>query len=316
MRGKSMAIGLILLLIGVLTGEAWAATVHFFDCKECHYEGLTLTELGGANLCLKCHGSPPSITINSSGVPQLPTGGFDAGDASNAMGSNPVPNYQSSHIWAAPSDNVPRAGALPPSRTLHPQFYSRYGASVGRVTCARCHNPHAETSNPLLLVKGDGSADSMCRACHSKWVDEDSRGRLTHPLISDYAAVVAAQPDKYRSAPVNPDYANISLVAGGSPAGSPVPPATGSTSPIPMPAPRTVRTRTSSRAAANCSRGMGRRLRIFRHSANPVTSTQLTATATARASVAWSATAATSSIPPHRTTSCCARPRPPRPSAR
>jgi predicted CXXCH cytochrome family protein len=203
--------------------QGWSAEppVHNFHCSECHLSGLTITELGGDNVCLKCHSLTASdVTINP-GAPEVLDGHtdsrFSSGDASNAFGhgtGQPTAD-QTSHNWAVASDILAAAGAQAPARSLHPEFYSRYGTSVGRITCSRCHLPHGGINNPQLLVKGSNSADAMCRACHLPWDQKDNHGLLTHPLANDYTAKASASPDKYRSILVNKENADIRLVDGG-----------------------------------------------------------------------------------------------------
>lgn len=196
--------------------------VHFFDCKECHLSGRTIDELGGANVCLKCH-TPLAgdITLNDGAPPELDghtDGRFTSGDASNAFGHGTGVSsaYQTSHTWSAPSDTLAAAGATAPSKIDHPEYYSRYGVSTGKITCSRCHNPHAPVeTNPKLLIQGAGSADLMCRTCHAPWDQSNNHGWLTHPIVANYNSVVAAQPDKYLATINNKGNAEIQLVSGG-----------------------------------------------------------------------------------------------------
>ncbi|GEM_PF-7072694 len=207
----------------IIFSQVWAAEpgVHFFDCKECHLSGRTINQLGGDNVCLKCHHLTSGDTTLNDGAPVILDGHtnarFVSGDASNAFGhgSGEPGAEQTSHTWSAPSDTLAAAGAQAPTQTEHPEFYSRYGTSTGRITCSRCHNPHgAATSNPKLLVKGNNSSDVMCRACHQSWVIND-HGWLTHPIIDNYSASVAANPGKYFANLNNKDNASINLVNGG-----------------------------------------------------------------------------------------------------
>lgn len=192
-------------------GVAAATYVHLFDCKECHRSGLNYAALGTGNLCMSCHGDPPTI-------PKQPVGGFAVGDASDAFGhgNGNGADYQTSHTWAVATDTVPAAGAQAPDSTLHREFYSRYGASTGKITCSRCHNPHGLTTNPQLLVKGAGSVEAMCQACHVPFAQQTTgnHGLLSHPLVTDYATVAAANPAKYRSSPANARRGAIQLVDG------------------------------------------------------------------------------------------------------
>ena len=98
------------LIILVLTGlsQAWATETpaHNFHCKECHLSGLTITELGGDNVCLKCHHlTSTDVTLND-GAPAILDGHsnslFVSGDASNTFGhgSGEPSADQTSHTWS------------------------------------------------------------------------------------------------------------------------------------------------------------------------------------------------------------------------
>ena len=213
---------LIFLALIVFSQVCVAGTpTHSFHCKECHLSGLTVTELGGGNVCLKCHDlTAGDMTLNSGAPAWLDghtDGRFSLGDASNVYGhgTGQPGAEQTSHNWATQSDTLAAAGAQAPTRAEHPEFYSRYGTSTGRITCSRCHNPHGDSvTNPKLLVKGNNSTDAMCKACHQSWVVND-HGWLTHPIIDDYASSVAANPDKYNASLNNKGNAGIKLVNGG-----------------------------------------------------------------------------------------------------
>lgn len=178
---------------------AFARPVHDFACEECHKSDVSFVELGHltTNVCLQCHADTIAVT-----------------DASNVMGSYPAgltPGLQNSHIWSAPEVNV-SAGASAPDDAV---FFGRYSVSAGLVTCSRCHDPHADESNSKLLRLGLGSAEALCRECHSAWVSPTIHAQGSHPLVSDYAAIAASQPENYLATPVNQQQASVQLVAGG-----------------------------------------------------------------------------------------------------
>jgi predicted CxxxxCH...CXXCH cytochrome family protein len=195
-----------------LLRAAAQSNIHFFDCSECHLSGGTIFELGGANICLRCHGAPTTATVLNPGNPQgyntatVPNAGFDSGDASNALGSNPTYCVcETSHHWAVSSTNA-AAGSSEPSRTLYPRMYSRYNISTGKVTCSRCHDPHgAYENNPKLLrLSADNitpmAANELCVACHADFDRPlGTQGFLSHPVGMNYAATVTANPGVYKS---------------------------------------------------------------------------------------------------------------------
>ncbi|MCM2263845.1 MAG: CxxxxCH/CxxCH domain-containing protein [Desulfuromonadales bacterium] len=199
---------IVITLLACLIPDSLIAetAVHTFDCKNCHIPSLSVEQLGGGNVCLSCHDDTLNLALGDSSTGSTNTA-FSLLDASNASGYNPgfIPGKgQTSHNWGAP-DTQPSVGASAPSRTLYPQFYSRFGSSQGKVTCSRCHNPHADRTNPQLLIMGPGSAQQMCLACHVTWNQGSGMSNLTHPVNIDYTASAAAHPGKYATAPSEDD---------------------------------------------------------------------------------------------------------------
>lgn len=205
------------MLLGVTT-LGWAAPMHAFDCKNCHKPDVNFTSLGSGsatNVCIQCHkDNPQSVSIwadGRNGTSIAPKGLFSPHDASNAMGTvasqlGGTPNFQTSHAWSAPRDVVVAAGAKKPSNLF---YYSRYGVSTGKVTCGRCHDPHADmATNPKILRPTQ--TGNICLDCHNDWnVAQSARGLLSHPLVSNYETV--AKPGGV----ANPKY-NFPMLASGS----------------------------------------------------------------------------------------------------
>lgn len=216
MKPKIM-VSLLVALWLILPGSAEARPVHFFDCKDCHTSSLDLYSLGNTNLCLKCHkDSPPAVTYNDLTTGHKPNGLFHPNEASDALGSATAvgmsPTLQTSHFWASKKDNMPAAGALPPSKTL---YTSRYGISTGKVTCTRCHDPHLPITTDPKLLRMSEAGDLICFDCHRPWKLSNNQGRETHPIVVDYAAVATAQPTRYKSSVANVDQGGVQLVSGG-----------------------------------------------------------------------------------------------------
>jgi predicted CxxxxCH...CXXCH cytochrome family protein len=197
---------LVVFLLCLLPECGCGIEVHNFDCKICHKLGISYTDLGNAtsNVCLQCHKENPPSVLMLDGRLATPAALFSPVDASNAMGSYPDgmsegegSGTQSSHMWSGRDVNS-AAGAQPP---LNRYFYGRYGISTGKLTCQRCHDPHSrDPENTKILRLGSGSKEQMCLDCHRSWnLDSSHRGRLSHPLVADYAAVASAQPEKYRT---------------------------------------------------------------------------------------------------------------------
>ncbi len=212
----------IILLLGIAS-SVQATKVHDFACSNCHIPlNQQQSGLKVETVCLLCHSAGNDVPIKRLSNPlettNPPSGLFEPGDASNLLGSYPggsTPDAETSHMWDAAETN-PTAGANTPQHYL---FYVYPGTvSFGKVTCSRCHDVHGQQeTNPQLLKLGEGQADAMCLDCHSDWNQPNNRGLGTHPIVADYAAVVAAKPTKFRSAPDNSGTeANISLVDGNS----------------------------------------------------------------------------------------------------
>lgn len=224
MRVKGSLVILALALLLAIPHLAMAArAVHDFDCKECHLSGYTINQVGGSNVCLRCHNTPAPLAvpmIRTSNLPVASENTFVTGDASNQYGNNPAPAAETSHNWAATSTNA-AAGAAEPLRTLHPGFYSRYGTTVGKVACSRCHNPHGESVvNPKLLPLKAGvpmTPNDMCLACHKTFADTGTanHGLLSHPVGMNYAASAAANPGMYKTIIDNGTAGAVALMADG-----------------------------------------------------------------------------------------------------
>ncbi|OEU75632.1 MAG: hypothetical protein BA864_02630 [Desulfuromonadales bacterium C00003093] len=216
MNSRIAAVAFVLAVLMFCPPPAQARMVHYFDCAFCH-QAFTSAEVPYMtyNLCLTCHYPGNSSTYElRDGTDSNPvTGTFASGDASNAMGSYPVeatPGDETSHYWAGSADIVPAAGAGRPA-----DFMYNFGWSNGKVTCSRCHDPHAAQSNPKLLRMGAGSTDSMCLDCHQDWNLTGNHGLESHPMHADYPTLAAANPDKFRAAPDNfGTNGSISLVDG------------------------------------------------------------------------------------------------------
>lgn len=192
MRSKFLAAGLVLIaMLVLLPKNSRAAAVHAFECKTCHIAGVSFTDLT-SQVCRQCHNRPTQTHTFSDLSQVTPSSGFLTQDASDWFGHGVAGGGQTSHNWAAPTDVVPAAGAQAPSTASFPGFYSRYGTSVGKVTCTRCHNPHGDAAtDPKLYPTGITSTDQLCTACHVAFNVNNPNGLMTHPVGVVYDSAAA-----------------------------------------------------------------------------------------------------------------------------
>ncbi len=221
-KGCLVLFGVILML--AVPRLATAAMLHNFDCTECHRVGLTATQLGTGNVCLRCHTDTGTANMQ-----------FVSGDASNHYGNGVPSGDQTSHNWAAASKNS-AAGAVEPNTTQYPGFRSQQAATNDKVACSRCHNPHGDSvTNPKLLPLINPRSttpmtpNAMCIACHKTFADsmQVSHGFLSHPML-DATQLAAVEGDpvkgpKYKEMssslleynPADPYTNGVQLVNGG-----------------------------------------------------------------------------------------------------
>ena len=177
--------GLLVAACLLAAVQSWAIYLHNFSCNNCHAAGVSLYATGNSNLCVQCHRSG-TVGITTNDGRTGPATMFSENDLSNAMGTHTSidPSEQTSHSWVAMRDVVPAAGATRATTAL---YYSRYGASNGKLTCTKCHNPHANysgTSNPgdNTALRMDNSTDGVCLDCHRDWNKAPADALETHPV--------------------------------------------------------------------------------------------------------------------------------------
>ena len=198
--GTHVALSLTLLLIA--PALSMAAGIHYFNCTECHKSSYSVSNLATANVCLSCHAAGTYTDSSPApGMDGIIEGKLSASQASDAHGSNPYSptGYGTSHIWGAVANNA-AAGAQEPATNLT-GFYRRYQVSWGKVTCTRCHEPHADADtngsalNPdALNANAPMEPEQMCRACHVPFDQQANKGLTTHPVVVNYDALLA-QPE-------------------------------------------------------------------------------------------------------------------------
>ena len=66
-----------------------------------------------------------------------------------------------------------------------------------------------------MLVRGAIAGDVICQQCHGSWFVPTPNATLTHPIVANYAAVAAANPNDYRAIVTNVGSGDVRLVNGG-----------------------------------------------------------------------------------------------------
>lgn len=176
---KNMKISQITLLAGAMLALAsmiWAADdphggTNSIYCEQCH---ITHNSLGDilinstdslvSTLCLSCH-------TPGGWVPM--TKALSSADKADPGVSG------TSHAWDVAAVNTERSTQLPQTQALLDHL-----TSENKVTCATCHDPHANSVSPFLRL--DNSADAMCLDCHRTRDNSSVRtytgSELSHPV--------------------------------------------------------------------------------------------------------------------------------------
>lgn len=206
MNGMTIKTLVAIIFALVVPAAAWAivfphetGSVKGYVCNSCHSSHNTLGSTGFNNVCQTCH---------KPGDAYAATKPFRDADFANPFGTytsaRPGVIYQSSHNWVG-RDNVPKAGAIPPTNTALTK-----NIVAGSIVCARCHAIHyvyssASNTSPFLRVRNDD--DQMCLDCHRpRSTTNHTLG--THPVTVNYAEKAAARPDDFYTTPQNSNPAN------------------------------------------------------------------------------------------------------------
>ncbi len=158
-------------------------------CDQCHITHNTLgdilvnaTDSLVSTLCLSCH--TPGGWAGMSKV------------LSSADKADPGTSG-TSHAWDVPADNSARGAALPTTQVLLDHL-----SADNKITCATCHDPHANSISPFLRL--DNSADALCLDCHSSRnmssVKTYTGQNLSHPVGQTLPAT-----STYHSTPLDVD---------------------------------------------------------------------------------------------------------------
>lgn len=149
----------IFIILGVLLIPTFTSAVdsphdptNSIYCGECHVPHATLgdvlinaTDSLVGTLCLSCH-TPGGWT----GMAKV---------LSSSQKADPGVSG-SSHNWNVPAVNSDRGAQLPTSQVLLDHL-----TGENKITCATCHDPHANTQSPFLRL--DNAADALCYDCHA-----------------------------------------------------------------------------------------------------------------------------------------------------
>ncbi|RNC69155.1 MAG: CxxxxCH/CxxCH domain-containing protein [Desulfuromonadales bacterium] len=170
-----------------------------YKCSTCHSIHIALNTTGFNNVCLHCHNAADPY------AKKKPFGSLDfANPFGTYTSARPAVVYQTSHNWIG-SDNVPKAGALPPTTASLNQTNV-----LGTINCARCHSVHvgySTATNSRPFIRMVNKNDSLCLDCHRPRNTVDHT-KGTHPVTVNYAAKAAARPTEFHATPVNANPAN------------------------------------------------------------------------------------------------------------
>lgn len=165
-------------------------------CNSCHFSPKTYGNSNtnyGDNVCLQCH----QTGVGTKKVFR-PEDFADLAGTSTVTRGTPV---QSSHKWFG-SDNVPQAGALPPTDTGL-NGLNKKTSFIGTLFCARCHNVHGtsgEHSATAPFLRAANDSDQLCTNCH-RTRDKLSHTYGTHPVNVSYSAAYKAKPTMFLAEP-------------------------------------------------------------------------------------------------------------------
>lgn len=172
-RRSGLAVA-VLCLVGVGAARATddphgdSGSIH---CEQCHINHNSLGDLlveatDGlvSTLCLSCH-SP---------------GGWTGMTKELSSSEKAEPGVSgTSHAWDVGAVNPASGADTPLQATLLDHL-----TAGGNVTCATCHDPHANSVPPFLRL--DNSANALCLDCHRQQdvgsVRTYTGSRLSHPV--------------------------------------------------------------------------------------------------------------------------------------
>lgn len=151
---RIIATAAVILLVGVtplLAVDSPHDSLASIHCGQCHIPHATLGEILVnstdslvSTLCLSCH-TP---------------GGWAGMTKTMSSSQKADPGISGvSHAWDVAAINAERGAELPQTAALFDHL-----TADSSVTCATCHDPHANSVSPFLRL--DNSADALCLDCH------------------------------------------------------------------------------------------------------------------------------------------------------
>lgn len=168
-----IGLAIIVLLAGsfaLATDDPHGSTNSIY-CEQCHVTHNTLgdilvnsTDSLISTLCLSCHTS----------------GGWVGMTKILSSSQKAVPGVSgSSHAWDVDTANADLGANQPVTSVLLDHITKN-----GKVTCATCHDPHANSTPPFLRM--DNSADALCLDCHRARQMTSAKtytgSKLSHPV--------------------------------------------------------------------------------------------------------------------------------------
>ena len=164
-------------------------TADAIHCEQCHISHNTLgdilinaTDSLVSTLCLSCH-TP---------------GGWAGMSKILSSSQKAVPGTSgTSHAWDTKAINAARGADLPQTAALFDHL-----TADSSITCATCHDPHANTDAPFLRL--DNSADALCLDCHAPR-DMASVRTYTGNSLSHPVGVTLPATATYHNPPLDTD---------------------------------------------------------------------------------------------------------------
>ena len=187
-----LLLSMVLLVIGLVanaTDDPHGASDAIY-CGQCHISHNTLGEVLVnstdsliSTLCLSCH-TPGGW----SGMTKTFTSALKADPGTSGT----------SHAWDVDTANAALGANQPQTQVLLDHV-----TKDGKVTCATCHDPHANSTAPFLRL--DNSADALCLDCHRSRQMTSTKTYTGNDLSHPVGLVIPAADTTFHNPPLDVD---------------------------------------------------------------------------------------------------------------